>query len=153
MVKSGLIHESVDGEMQDYSLPHLLKKEKKMKIEVANGEIVDKYTILTIKLEKVSAASKLENIRKEFDLLTKALDVLDIAADDPDLLALREVNLKLWEIEDAIRRLEAEGCFDQTFVQLARSVYMNNDRRAELKRNINLKTGSALFEEKAYEPY
>lgn len=124
-----------------------------MKIEVANGDIVDKYTILTIKLEKVSAAAKLENIRKEFDLLAKALEVLNIATDDSDLLALREVNLKLWEIEDRIRRLEAEGRFDQDFVELARSVYMNNDRRAELKRRINLKTGSALFEEKAYAPY
>jgi hypothetical protein len=96
MVKSGLIHESVDGEMQDYSLPHLLKKEKKMKIEVANGEIVDKYTILTIKLEKVSAASKLENIRKEFDLLTKALDVLDIAADDPERTERMRGAVKQW---------------------------------------------------------
>ena len=124
-----------------------------MKIEVANGEVVDKYTILTIKLEKVSEPSKLENIRREFDLLDKALDTLEIARNDADLLALREVNLKLWEIEDAIRRLEAEKRFDQTFVELARSVYINNDQRAELKRRINLKTGSALFEEKAYAPY
>lgn len=124
-----------------------------MKIEVANGEVVDKYTILTIKLDKVSDPSKLENIRREFELLDKALDTLQITRNDADLLALREVNLKLWEIEDAIRRLEAEGRFDQAFVELARSVYINNDRRAELKRRINLKTGSTLFEEKAYAPY
>jgi len=124
-----------------------------MKIEVANGEIVDKFTILSIKLQKIIDGSKLENIRREHDLLTEALSVLGIAAEDPDLVALQAVNLKLWEIEDQIRRKEADRRFDEAFIQLARSVYINNDRRAELKRRINLKTGSVLVEEKDYAAY
>lgn len=124
-----------------------------MKIEVANGEVVDKYTILAIKLEKITDAAKLENIRREHDLLTEALNALGLAADDPDLAALRAVNLKLWEIEDQIRRKEADRRFDQEFIELARSVYVSNDERAELKRRINLKTGSVLVEEKDYAAY
>jgi hypothetical protein len=124
-----------------------------MKIEVANGEIVDKFTILSIKLEKITVASKLENIRREYDLLKAALRSLNIAPDDPDLMALRAVNLKLWDIEDRIRLKEAEQRYDQEFIELARSVYIDNDQRAELKRRINLKTGSLLVEEKAYAAY
>jgi hypothetical protein len=124
-----------------------------MKIEVANGEIVDKYTILSIKLRKIGDATKRANIRREHDLLEKALDTLGIAADDPDLVALRAVNLELWDIEDQIRRREAEQRFDQDFIALARSVYIHNDQRAALKRRINLKTGSVLIEEKEYASY
>jgi hypothetical protein len=124
-----------------------------MKIEVANGEIVDKFTILSIKLEKITVASKLENIRREYDLLKAALRTLNIAPDDPDLVALQAVNLTLWDIEDRIREKEADRRYDQEFIELARGVYLNNDRRAELKRRINLKTGSLLLEEKAYASY
>jgi hypothetical protein len=124
-----------------------------MKIEVANGEIVDKFTILSIKLEKISARSQLENIRREYHHLHTALKALNITPDDPDLVALKAVNLKLWDIEDRIRLKEADRRFDQEFIELARSVYINNDRRAELKRRINHKTGSLLVEEKAYVPY
>jgi 2-oxoglutarate dehydrogenase complex dehydrogenase (E1) component-like enzyme len=124
-----------------------------MKIEVANGEIVDKFTILSIKLEKITAASQLENIRREYHHLHAALKALNLTADDPDLVALKAVNLKLWDIEDRIRLKEADRRYDQEFIELARSVYINNDRRAELKRRINLKTGSLLVEEKAYVPY
>ena len=124
-----------------------------MKIEVANGEIVDKFTILSIKLEMITAASQLENIRREYDILKAAIKALHIDPDDPDLVALRAVNLKLWDIEDRIRLKEANGRYDREFIELARSVYFNNDRRAELKRRINLKTGSLLVEEKAYGSY
>lgn len=124
-----------------------------MKIEVANGEIVDKYTILSIKLRKMADEAKRANIRKEHDLLEKALDSLGLAPDDPDLVALRAVNLELWDIEDQIRRKEAEQRFDYEFIALARSVYIHNDRRAALKRRINLKTGSVLIEEKEYASY
>lgn len=124
-----------------------------MKIEVANGEIVDKYTILSIKLQKISDRSKLANIRREHDLLEKALDRLGIDTDDPDLVALRAVNLKLWDIEDQIRRKEAERNFDPEFIVLARSVYIHNDKRAALKRRVNLRTRSVLIEEKDYAAY
>ena len=124
-----------------------------MKIEVANGEIVDKFTILSIKLDKITAPGKLENIRREHTHLKAAVQELNIAADDPDLIALQAVNLTLWDIEDRIREKEAAQRFDSEFIELARSVYFNNDKRAELKRRINEKTGSLLMEEKAYAPY
>jgi hypothetical protein len=124
-----------------------------MKIEVANGEIVDKFTILSIKLQKIVDGTKLANIRREHALLEKALERLGITQNDPDLVALRAVNLKLWDIEDQIRRKEAEGNFDPEFISLARSVYLHNDERAALKRRINLRTGSVLIEEKDYAAY
>ncbi|MDJ0781168.1 MAG: DUF6165 family protein [Desulfosarcinaceae bacterium] len=124
-----------------------------MKIEVANGEIVDKFTILSIKRQQITDRSKLKNIRKEYDLLAEALVALGIPTDDPDLVALQAVNQALWEIEDLIRRKEADQCFDDEFIELARRVYKSNDRRAALKRRINEKTGSLLLEEKAYAAY
>jgi len=124
-----------------------------MKIEVANGEIVDKFSILSIKLEKITDPQKLENIRNEYIHLLEALAALNITEEDPDLLALREVNRILWDIEDRIRHKEAKGHFDREFIELARSVYFNNDRRAELKRHINLRTNSDFFEEKSYASY
>ncbi len=124
-----------------------------MKIEVANGEIVDKFTILSIKLQKIQDADKRANIRKEHQLLEAAVAALGLTTGDPDVVALQAVNQKLWEVEDQIRRLEASQTFDQTFIELARSVYIHNDRRAELKRRINLKTGSVLIEEKEYAAY
>ncbi|MEJ2643166.1 MAG: DUF6165 family protein [Desulfosarcinaceae bacterium] len=124
-----------------------------MKIEVSNGEIVDKFTILSIKLEMIQERSKLENIRTEYQLLKKALDALKITEADLDLKALCEVNRTLWDIEDRIRSKEAAGQFDREFIELARSVYMNNDKRAALKQRINRKTQSSLCEEKSYVNY
>lgn len=124
-----------------------------MKIEVSNGEIVDKFTILSIKLEMIQERSKLENIRTEYQLLKKALDALKITEADLDLKALCEVNRALWDIEDRIRSKEAAGQFDREFIELARSVYMNNDKRAALKQRINRKTQSSLCEEKSYVNY
>lgn len=124
-----------------------------MKIDVSNGEIVDKFTILSIKLEMIQERSKLENIRTEYQLLKKALDALKITEADLDLKALWEVNRTLWDIEDRIRSKEAASQFDREFIELARSVYMNNDKRAALKQRINRKTQSSLCEEKSYVNY
>lgn len=124
-----------------------------MKIEVANGEIVDKLTILSIKLEKIADQRKRANIQKEYDHLLMALESLGVAEDDPDLQALKAVNLTLWQIEDDIREKESKKQFDHEFIELARSVYIQNDRRAELKRRINQNTGSTFCEEKSYAEY
>ena len=123
-----------------------------MKIEVSNGEIIDKLTIIQIKIERITDESKLVNLRKEFEILKSAADsVIDM--DDPLYLALYEVNCQLWDIEDHIRDLERNRDFSDDFVQTARAVYFRNDKRSEIKREINLKTSSGLIEEKSYEKY
>jgi hypothetical protein len=123
-----------------------------MKIEVSNGEIVDKLTIIQIKLERINDKAKLENLKKEFDILSTATKTI-ISTDDPLYKALYNVNCELWDIEDHIRDLERTKDFGDDFVQTARSVYFRNDKRSEIKREINLKTSSGLFEEKSYEKY
>lgn len=123
-----------------------------MKIEVSNGEIVDKLTIIQIKLERIKEKGKVLNLQKEYDVLDAA--VKDIITKDNELYKrLYEVNCKLWDIEDRIRELEKKKDFGMEFIETARSVYFTNDIRAELKRNINEKTGSDLIEEKSYEDY
>lgn len=124
-----------------------------MKIEISNGELVDKVTILHIKREKVSDAAKLANIEKEYELLRKAMSNINITVESPEFSRLLEVNLRLWDIEDRIRQKEARQEFDDEFIQLARSVYFENDQRAAIKKEINLKTGSDLVEEKQYVDY
>jgi hypothetical protein len=124
-----------------------------LKIDISTGELVDKVTILAIKLEKVSDLLKVENIRKEYKLLLKPMTDCGIGTDSEEFLTLKEVNLELWEIEDRIRIKEAEKAFDSEFIDLARSVYFTNDRRAEIKKRINLATGSELVEEKEYVDY
>ena len=129
-----------------------------MKIEVSNGEIIDKYTILEIKLSKIKDAKKLVNIQHEYDTLTP--DVKNIYADVKEESHLKklhnnllEVNKKLWKIEDDIRECERANDFGQTFIDLARAVYYVNDDRSDVKKEINLFTGSDLVEEKSYEEY
>jgi uncharacterized protein YjbK len=123
-----------------------------MKIEVSNGEIIDKLTILQIKLERIRDIKKLVNIRKEYDELAAASSsILD--KDDPLYTALYEVNCELWDIEDRIRDLERKKDFGDEFISTARSVYFRNDKRSEIKRAINIKTASGLTEEKSYEKY
>jgi hypothetical protein len=124
-----------------------------MKIEVSNGELVDKVSILSIKLEKIKSAEKRANVLKEYEYLYPIMCKIGINADSDEFRELREVNLALWEIEDEIREKEAHGGFDETFIQLARSVYFENDRRYEIKRQINRRTQSSLFEEKEYVDY
>jgi hypothetical protein len=123
-----------------------------MKIEVSNGEIVDKLTIVQIKLERINDERKLKNLRNEYDELIKATGSIMLTT-DPLYNALYEINCELWDIEDHIRDLERKKDFGTDFIETARSVYFKNDRRAELKREINVRTGSGLIEEKSYEKY
>lgn len=124
-----------------------------MKVEVSNGELVDKVTILSIKLKKVKSEEKLVNIKKEFDLLYKSMQEINITQETPEYKELVEVNNALWEIEDKIRIKEAAQKFDEEFIKLARSVYFENDRRFEVKKRINQMTDSSLHEEKEYVDY
>ena len=124
-------------------------------IEISLGEFFDKLTILQIKQDKITDAAKLENINNELAYLNAKLEnaniSLDVVADE--FAALRKSNEALWEIEDAIRIKEGQGEFDQAFIELARSVYVSNDERAEIKRAINQKLGSSFVEEKSYASY
>ena len=126
-----------------------------MKIEVSNGEIIDKYTILEIKLSKIKDASKILNIQHEYNTLTPDVEYIYEACKDPNQLKklhnnLLEVNKKLWKIEDDIRECERANDFGQTFIDLARAVYYVNDDRSDVKKEINMFTGSDLVEEKSY---
>jgi Family of unknown function (DUF6165) len=122
---------------------------------VSYGELIDKMTILQIKLQEIKDDAKLANVRNELELLDatwkndKASET-DIVDETARLLA---VNQRLWKIEDDIRMKERAQAFDQEFIQLARSVYIENDERAAIKREINVKLGSTLVEEKSYQDY
>ena len=124
-------------------------------VPVSIGELIDKITILEIKRERLTRPEALENVRRELDLLNEALAALalDRAAIGPLRESLKAVNERLWEIEDRIRAKEAAQAFDPDFIELARSVYRCNDKRAALKRRVNEATGSLLVEEKSYEAY
>jgi VIT1/CCC1 family predicted Fe2+/Mn2+ transporter len=123
-----------------------------MKIEVSNGEIIDKLTIIQIKLERIKDKSKLSNLMNEFQELKSAADLI-LSVEDPLYKALYEVNCDLWDIEDQIRELERKKNFGEDFINTARSVYIKNDKRSEVKREINIKTSSGFIEEKSYEKY
>lgn len=123
-----------------------------MKIEVSNGEIIDKLTIIQIKLERIRDEAKLKNLRKEFEELKNASASI-IGMDDPLYKELYQINCELWDIEDHIRDLERKKDFGDDFIQTARAVYFHNDRRSEIKRDINFKTSSGLIEEKSYGKY
>ena len=121
------------------------------------GELIDKITILEIKSENIEDPAKLSNVKKELSSLMAVVTDLRLGYPVGSLASLgRElsmVNRQLWSIEDDIRDCERRSCFDQTFVDLARSVYRRNDERARLKKMINLQTGSVLVEEKSYASY
>lgn len=126
-----------------------------IKVELAYGELLDKITILQIKSERITDESKLSNVNKELKLLndlwqSDKKSSVDISG---EFAALKEINEKIWDIEDGIRDKERVKEFDQDFIELARSVYFSNDKRAEIKRDINLKLGSDLIEEKSYSDY
>jgi hypothetical protein len=123
-----------------------------MKIEVSNGEIIDKLTIIEIKLERIEDETKLVNLRKEYEVLNTAASQI-ISKNDELYKALYDINCKLWDIEDDIRDLERNKDFDKKFIETARAVYFTNDERSDVKKKINLKTGSNLIEEKSYEKY
>ena len=123
-----------------------------MKIEVSNGEITDKLTIIEIKIARIKDPVKLDNLQKEFQILNPAVvSILD--KNHPLYLELYNINSQLWDIEDRIRDLERKKDFGDEFIQTARSVYFINDKRSEVKRAINEFTGSDLTEEKSYEKY
>ena len=126
-----------------------------LSVPVSVGEVVDKVTILEIKSDRISDTDKLRNIATELDALRPLVSGGVFDAEEVVALtdALRAVNGELWDIEDDIRAEEAAGRFGERFIELARAVYVTNDRRAELKKKINLATGSELVEEKSYEDY
>jgi len=126
-----------------------------IKTEISVGEFLDKITILQIKKDQIKDTAKLVNINKELDALLQAWQQSPYAGADirEDLRSLRSVNEKLWEIENAIREKEAKGEFDDRFIELARSVYVTNDKRAVLKKGINQRLGSGYVEEKSYKDY
>jgi hypothetical protein len=124
-------------------------------IPVSWGELIDKITILEIKSRKLKAEAALANVRKELASLTEivARDVLR-RGELVDLKdRLTKVNEELWTIEDRIREKEAAKAFDAEFIALARSVYLRNDERSRIKREINVRLSSNLVEEKSYSPY
>ena len=127
----------------------------KIVIEIAPGEIVDRLSILEIKMERIKDEAKLKNIRQEYELTMQERQKLAFAGAELERLAaeLKVVNGKIWQIEDDIRDHERDRNFGDSFVTLARSVYQTNDKRAEIKRRINELLNSKLVEEKSYTPY
>ena len=129
---------------------------KEILVPVSPGELLDKITILRIKVARIQDAAKLANVKLELSLLEQtwkdsgAAAVHDVALDER---ALENVNERLWDIEDRIRDKEAHQTFDREFIELARAVYICNDERAAIKKRINVQLGSSLVEEKSYKQY
>jgi len=125
------------------------------KIQISWGELIDKITILEIKADRVNSRAAARNVRHELTVLNSVARKVLRERKDVQVLKqqLKAVNDALWDIEDKIRAKEAAKLFDHEFIELARSVYMNNDRRAHLKRQINAVLNSELVEEKQYTIY
>lgn len=123
-----------------------------LEVPVSLGELLDKLSILKIKNSMISDPVKLENIRKEEGLLQDKVDKLGIEVSEL-FSELLHINKKLWKIEDDIREKERKDEFDEKFIELARSVYVTNDQRFDIKNQINMKFGSEIKEEKSYEKY
>lgn len=130
-------------------------KVSSVKVDIAPAELIDKITILSIKSERIDDVEKRKNVQSELDILTATRDqVIQPSASLNDLtLRLKDVNERLWVIEDDIRSCEATEEFGSQFIELARAVYRQNDERARLKREINNLLGSNIIEEKSYKPY
>ena len=127
-----------------------------MKVEVSNGELLDKLTILELKLTNIADVQKLSNIQKEHEELSPlAGQLFDSYGEELKSLykKLTEINSELWTIEDDIRECERNKDFGSDFVSLARAVYFTNDKRSDVKKAINLLTDSGFVEEKSYEQY
>jgi len=121
---------------------------------ISLGELVDKISILIIKQKNITDETKLDHVKKELDFLQKTLmNYVQQEEINNYLENLININSKLWNIEDDIRECERKKLFDQTFIDLARSVYFTNDERAKLKNDINKTFGSELVEVKSYEEY
>jgi hypothetical protein len=126
-----------------------------IKVPVSFGEVLDKITILEIKSERIKDEAKLKNVRLELDELTKTWNE---AVSEKDVITdlhkqLKSVNEELWVIEDDIRDEEADQNFGPRFIELARAVYVTNDKRAAIKKEVNLALGSRFVEEKSYQDY
>ena len=119
---------------------------------VSLGELIDKITILEIKKEKINS-SKLNNVLKELKYLNIVLKEININVDKVLIGKLKKINTVLWDIEDEIRNLEFLKKFDESFIELARSVYIENDKRSSVKHEINSKYNSSIIEEKSYKKY
>ena len=127
-------------------------KKKIINAPISIGELIDKITILEIKKIKLQN-SKLENVLKELSFLRKLMEKHQIEITDDLFTQLKEINLTLWNIEDQIRIKEKNKEFDNIFIELARSVYFKNDKRAEIKKRINQLSNSEITEEKSYAEY
>ena len=127
-----------------------------MKVEVSNGELMDKLSILELKLKNITDPKKLRNVNTEFNELNPLVQQL-FKKHNPTINVLyqklAEINGKLWIIEDEIRQSERDKDFGPEFVKLARDVYFTNDVRCDLKKEINVLTNSGVIEEKSYEDY
>jgi hypothetical protein len=126
-----------------------------LNVQTSPGEFLDKLTILEIKAARITDPGKLANVQRELELLRATWAASPLAARDVSALVagLRAANEALWEVEDRLRACEAERRFDAEFVELARTVYHTNDRRAAIKRQLNVLLGSELLEEKSYRSY
>ena len=127
-------------------------KNKIINAPISIGELVDKITIVEIKKNKLQN-SKLKNVLKELSFLRKLMEKHQIEITDNLFTQLKEINLKLWNIEDQIRIKEKNKEFDNIFIDLARSVYFTNDKRSEIKKRINRLSNSEITEEKSYAEY
>ncbi|MDE0153098.1 MAG: DUF6165 family protein [Gammaproteobacteria bacterium] len=128
---------------------------EQISVPVSPGELVDKITILEIKAERITDEEKLQNVKTELELLVQVWEAvsLDTEAILPLKETLKGINQALWDIEDQIRIKESRQEFDQEFINLARSVYVQNDQRAAAKKQINAMLGSSIMEEKSYAEY
>ena len=128
---------------------------EQISVPVSPGELVDKITILEIKAERITDEEKLQNVKTELELLVQVWEAA--SADAEAVLPLKEtlkgINQALWDIEDQIRIKESRQEFDQEFINLARSIYVQNDQRAAAKKQINVLLGSRIKEEKSYAEY
>ncbi len=124
-------------------------------VQISPGEFLDKLTILEIKSERIHDPAKLANVRHELEMIRSSWRESPLSGRDVSAVVarLKQVNEALWEIEDRIRDKEATRSFDAEFIELARSVYITNDRRTSLKRELNIALGSDLIEEKSYKKY
>lgn len=130
-------------------------KDHKIYCQISLGELIDKITILELKSERIDDQNKVKLAQKEQIILRETLSELNLSSELENrwLTSLKNINAKLWEIEDKLRLKEAEKSFDKEFVELARAVYLTNDSRFEVKNEINQTFGSEIREVKSYQKY
>ena len=133
----------------------MVNKSKKIQSEISAGELLDKISILEIKHQKITNKDNLYKVKKEYELLKQTQkSCIDSSDKINDLFnSIKEVNLTLWNIEDQIRVCEKNKDFGKKFIELARGVYVNNDKRSKIKLEINKVLGSNITEVKQYEEY